>query len=418
VTSVGLELLRPENLVLANPNYNDATGAVHELRSLIPELKWCKDPPEIPKVATVKLMNRWIIERLKTNKGFVSVDLQVYMDTKKKCYCSDGSLGGRWYDFEQKSELIEFPNKANDLYFSRVGCCSKITILNQRSQKTDTFYVLGHDSCRKIEEKFRELVKLAKDGSCIDFHNYTKRIWTIKDWTFWYQGAPVEREFYDKLNETITLIVERIQPKIGVLEICGGNGSLAKKILEKHPRLPYYCLIDSNEEAIMQAKENLKEFSQADIRGDSIDPVKPEIILDHKVDLIIGSGALTFNVMSSRKHSIRVLDELVPKLTLGGYLILSGFSPSYIKAKDLKERGFEVKNKFDCELEISLYIARKVSDCFCTHVSVGDSSVSEEGSANNTIKVKRKISICDKAALTGLSLIAGTCLALFFVSIF
>ena len=256
-------------IVLVNPNYHDATSSVQELRSLIPELKFCEDSPEMPRGVTVKLVNRWIIERLETNKGSVSVDFKVYMDTQKKCYCPDGSPGYHWYDFEQKRELIEFSNMADELYFSRVGCYSKITILNPRSQKNDTFYILGHDSCRKIEEKFRELSKLAKDGSCIDFHNYQKKIWIIKDWTYWHQMVPFEREFYDKLNGKIALIVERIHPKTGVLEICGGNGSLARKILEKHHRLPYYCLIDSNEEARIQAKENLKEFSQADIRGDS-----------------------------------------------------------------------------------------------------------------------------------------------------
>lgn len=159
-----------------------------------------------------------------------------------------------------------------------------------------------------------------------------------------------------------------------ILEICAGTGLLAKKIIhswtQKHPAqdtMIQYTLLEKNEESRSKAQLNLNEMTNViivenDLINDAVyfrDPAKTEPIPPNSVDVIVGSGAITHEVLQDKKQAEQAMRKLAHCLKPGGYMILSGWSHSLFSAKEFKNMGFEVINMSTPKSIFALYILKK-----------------------------------------------------------
>jgi len=143
---------------------------------------------------------------------------------------------------------------------------------------------------------------------------------------------------------------------INILELCGGDGSLAKEILKAIPEVKNYTLIDLNKASLVKAKKNLSSFNQVDIIQDDIVTSSK---FPNKTNLIIGSGALTYEVLPSKAAATVALYNATQCLEIGGYLLLSGYAPSFIDSNDLQHLGYKVINTFNPIMGQYFYVAQK-----------------------------------------------------------
>lgn len=160
---------------------------------------------------------------------------------------------------------------------------------------------------------------------------------------------------WKELGDNGTLYREKIYPLLQayakkfldsgekrVLEVCGGDGELAEKILKENGKnISAYYLLDTSEVSCQNAKaRHLETLSvhQQDVTQ-SYDFIQKE-----SIDLVIGCGALSQSVLYDSHSAKRALKEICRVLKKGGILLLSGRTQQWINSKDLNEAGFSVKN--------------------------------------------------------------------------
>jgi SAM-dependent methyltransferase len=148
-----------------------------------------------------------------------------------------------------------------------------------------------------------------------------------------------------------------------ILELCAGDGELAELAFsETEDRIARYTLVDLNRESCEMAtkrlddkiKEGRAQVHQADIGNADF-----ETMTQGNVDWIVGSGALTKEVLPDRETALKALDRVVPLLKTGGRILLTGLADHWICADDLRERGFTVENTSSPYEDLQVYVAKK-----------------------------------------------------------
>jgi hypothetical protein len=144
-------------------------------------------------------------------------------------------------------------------------------------------------------------------------------------------------------------------PSPFVLEICGGAGILAQTIIENYGKTLRYILLDSNSSEISEAKAFLKESATVV----KCDIVKEAFPLSEQVDIVLGSGALTLEVLKNKDDALIVLAKIWTILKCGGYVVLAGLECSLLDSSDFKKCGFEVVNTYIPGRNKELYLIHK-----------------------------------------------------------
>lgn len=157
------------------------------------------------------------------------------------------------------------------------------------------------------------------------------------------------KTYREILYPAITAVVSQILPQDRssvILEVCAGDGELAAQILEKSsPNIAKYHLLDANRFSCQKAIQYLEPFSspvtvsQQDITQDYTAQIGKEA-----VDLVIGCGALTKQVLANKEEALKALHHIHTCLKVGGVLLLTGATASCIHANDLEQAGFTVTN--------------------------------------------------------------------------
>ena len=192
-------------------------------------------------------------------------------------------------------------------------------------------------------------------------------------WDNWWQekcmNADVPIDTYQKrIYPTITSAVFNILRKLNqesgntsptILEIGGGNGLLAEKIVKSdaYPINAHYTFLELSAPSLEHAKTLLAghqvELFQTNLISDDSYGNLPEGC----VDIAIGSGILTHQVLESQQDALIVLRKVDRYLKSGGYLVLAGLGKSLLESTDFEKEGFEVIN---CTVgEHQLYIVKK-----------------------------------------------------------
>lgn len=165
------------------------------------------------------------------------------------------------------------------------------------------------------------------------------------------------RNGYFEIHASILAYMKKLIHKDSdILELCGGDGGLASKILdETTPRS--YTLIDYNEDILKIAKSELAGKKARIVTCDlSITPLKN--VVEGPFDIIMGSGALTIGVVSE-ETATSVLAQTLSLLKEGGYLVLSGLQGAWINRETLENYGFKVFNTFCLQSRKHLYVAQR-----------------------------------------------------------
>lgn len=159
---------------------------------------------------------------------------------------------------------------------------------------------------------------------------------SIEFWDEWMEDYPVGEEYekiwHPAMAKACLHVLQHIPAaKPQILEICGGYGLLADKILSASPIPLDYTLLELNQTALGKAQDNLGKRAllvQTDVVDDPF-PVKEE-----SIDLVIGCGALTTCVLTDKNEAMEVLKKIERCLKPGGYLILAGHGNSLLHRED------------------------------------------------------------------------------------
>jgi hypothetical protein len=155
-----------------------------------------------------------------------------------------------------------------------------------------------------------------------------------------------------------------------VVEICGGDGSLATDILKTCNQCLDYLLLEYNRLAIMKADYAFQHIPseqkvvavQTDVVAEEryfADKLKQKPLEEESVDLILGSGALTAFVLANKEEALQVLKKCNFYLKPGGFMIFSGHAASLLDANDFSEKGFIVRNMTLPNYTEQFYIIQK-----------------------------------------------------------
>lgn len=130
-----------------------------------------------------------------------------------------------------------------------------------------------------------------------------------------------------------------------VLELGAGDGEVAEHILQKHEgRIEQYHLVDLNELSCEEARKKLTTQKNAVVHQGDIVAMDYSTISDGQFEVVLGSGSFTQQVLPDRASALQALDKAIAKMNEGGYLVLCGVSPLWIRSSDLEERGLKVLN--------------------------------------------------------------------------
>ncbi|MBS0634405.1 MAG: class I SAM-dependent methyltransferase [Verrucomicrobia bacterium] len=145
-----------------------------------------------------------------------------------------------------------------------------------------------------------------------------------------------------------------------VVELCGGNGILAREILSDYKKPISYHLLEQNRVSLELARQNLRSHSSAHIvPTDVVHDEAYSNLAANSVDLVIGSGALTTCVLEGKDEAITVLKKCHTYLKPGGFCLLAGHGDSLVNSDDFQALGFTLHNKHLVGYIRSFYIAQK-----------------------------------------------------------
>jgi len=209
------------------------------------------------------------------------------------------------------------------------------------------------------------MVRYLVDGHEYEFINWVPGI--AKDCDFWNPGwKKAQGEFYQEVAYPLVLIyLNELTPKNAkIMEICAGDGQFAEMALAHvGGNIAHYRLLDLNKPSCLEAENRLSEqIKKGSASVHEADLTKTDFLNLAKgteVDLILGIGALTRDVLKDRETALKVLDETVKALKRGGRLILTGLADQWICAEDLRQRGFTVENTSSPYHDLQFYVARK-----------------------------------------------------------
>ena len=204
------------------------------------------------------------------------------------------------------------------------------------------------------------------DGNEYEFINWRPTEQALPD--FW---NPViwKRQcgkFYsDAIYPLTRLYLTTVYPQDGkLLEICAGDGEFAEMILEDlYGKISQYILVDLNKEACDAARKRLdsdiEEGKAVVHRADVTESDLLPLAGGRPVDLILGMGALTKQVLPDRQTALKVLNKAEEALSKGGLIILTGLADHWICGDDLRARGFRVLNTASPYHDHQFYVAKK-----------------------------------------------------------
>lgn len=210
-------------------------------------------------------------------------------------------------------------------------------------------------------------------------HHPKSRALSSDFWDHWWKvdgnnSGDIARDYIDFIHPMIfqpvlKILNSLVEPKTTpiIMEIGGGLGILAKEILEQHRQNVNYILLERNRPSLETARKNLNQFSRVTIIETDLvhdqayycDPTKSTEIPTNSVDIVLGSGILTYQVLDNKQEALTVLVKVHCYLKAGGYLILAGCAHSRVDAEDLTRTGFHVINKTCATTGRQLYIAQK-----------------------------------------------------------
>lgn len=281
-------------------------------------------------------------------------------------------------DHRKLQKWIEINLLNRGKHINKIPSIDKIKFILENSEYLILLY--KKDS-HFIAKKYNHTVKIIEvnpylskcipgflNGNCFEIYRskpFTKK--KDKFWDNWEMHTLNARRQYQEiyhplLLETALHVLNKTQSP-AILEVGGGTGRLAEKIITHYPHKNNYTLLEFNDSSIEKAKERLgpkAEVVKTDIVNDPEyfkDSSKTLPILEATIDLALASGVLTAVVLGDKSEALKVLTRIHKYLKQGGYLIMAGHADSLLASEDFE--GFDIINTGLPYLLRSFYIIKK-----------------------------------------------------------
>lgn len=131
-----------------------------------------------------------------------------------------------------------------------------------------------------------------------------------------------------------------------------------------------YRLLEYNDRSLCIANRRFRREEKSDVISIKTDITnaddyfedanKQTMMRDQSIDLIIGSGALTGNVIDNTEVALKVARKCYELLKIGGKMLLAGHTHSLLSREHFLEMGFKVINSF---------LVGTQNDSICTDVN-------------------------------------------------
>ncbi|MEU4448117.1 class I SAM-dependent methyltransferase [Actinosynnema sp. NPDC050801] len=186
-------------------------------------------------------------------------------------------------------------------------------------------------------------------------------------------------EVHPKIAQYLLSVVPPERDAITVLDIAGGNGDLAERIIrelgEARPQGDLrvrYVVVDYSEDDIVVAKERFAALAKSHPFAKTTALVQDMFqygydaaaMLDDvglkAADFVINSGGLLNNQIGDDTESPRRFARMYANLLApGGYGIYSGLTPLLVNSATHREHGLEIRNLYDIETEHQVHVVRR-----------------------------------------------------------
>ncbi|MEU4765334.1 class I SAM-dependent methyltransferase [Actinosynnema sp. NPDC023794] len=186
-------------------------------------------------------------------------------------------------------------------------------------------------------------------------------------------------EVHPKIAQYLLSLVPADRDAITVLDIAGGNGDLAERIIRElgwarpgGDLRVRYVVVDYSEDDIAVAEERFAALARthpfakttALVRdmfeyGYDADAMLSDVGLK-AADFVINSGGLLNNQIGDDTESPRCFARMYANLLApGGHGIYSGLTPLLINSATHREHGMEIRNLYDIETEHQMHVVRR-----------------------------------------------------------
>ncbi len=242
-------------------------------------------------------------------------------------------------------------------YFGKATCILDFT----SKQGESAYYLIKERTADDILSSLKSLVD-SLPNNCVEIRLPKKRRKNTSalDISFWStrEGTWFTKEVQDSYRceiDPITIegfekvLITRQNSELIVFDVGGGNGRVAKKIIEVATNSCMkinYILIEPNELQSLEAKTLLETFGQqATVICTTLDdfqklPEYQEYL--GKVDVVISSGGPLNVEVASYKNAIDNIQIINNLLKDDGHLIATGRTHLAIKQKEMKRYGFSI----------------------------------------------------------------------------
>ena len=152
-----------------------------------------------------------------------------------------------------------------------------------------------------------------------------------EDDAYWstYGGGAAAKVYRDHIDALILNAIEDLPPPATIGELCGGDGSLASRALERFPAADY-VLYERNAVLAAAARVRGLRVRCGDVHGElSLAPA----------DLWIASGSVLCAHVGARDACGATLAQLSAALADGGHVVVTGFTTTWLTPRLLRDAG-------------------------------------------------------------------------------
>lgn len=186
-------------------------------------------------------------------------------------------------------------------------------------------------------------------------------------------------EVHPKIAQYLLGLVPPDRAAITVLDIAGGNGDLAERIIGELGRARpqgdlrvRYVVVDYCADDIAVAKERFAALADSHPFAETTALVRDMFKYDYDAsallkdvglkaaDFVINSGGLLNNQIGDDTESPRRFARMYANLLApGGYGIYSGLTPLLVNSATHRQHGLEIRNLYDIETEHQVHVVRR-----------------------------------------------------------
>lgn len=256
-------------------------------------------------------------------------------------------------------------------------------------EATESRVKIEEDVGFKIMEQVRPFVsgdQFEKDTTAVKKHKLEKSYWQNKD-RDWRLPVDDRTDYYDRIHPAIARytqsaiehLVQQGKKEVTILDIAGGNGDLAERVIKNtQARFPdvsiAYRLIDYVQDDVDLANERFNSLRSNNVtalaeqrdmfkygfNSESVKKDKDLHLPQEGADIVISSGGLLNNSITGETEVAGAFNRMYTNLVRpGGFIVASGLSPLLINSTHHHANDVDIQNLYDMDNEVQMHVVRR-----------------------------------------------------------